>query len=117
MSFEQRLDVIASEITDIVKRKNKDYGNSFEIMMDKYGMVALLIRFQDKIGRLDSLVLKGNEQLVDDESYDDTLKDIAGYALLALEYFEAKKAKPPAAPYGYGLDDRDYPDYMPLKEL
>jgi hypothetical protein len=92
LSFEQRLEKIAEEIVEIVIKKNKDYGNSFDLMIDKYGMIALLIRFQDKIGRLDSLVLKGQKQEVEDESYVDTLKDIVGYGLLALQYLEAKQA-------------------------
>jgi Nucleotide modification associated domain 1 len=91
MSFEQRVDKVSSEVIDIVKRKNKDYGNSYEIMVEKYGLVALLIRFQDKLGRLDSLVLKGQEQKVSDESIEDTLKDIAGYALLELARLEKSK--------------------------
>ena len=98
MSFEQRLDKVASEITDIVKKKNKDYGNSYEMMIDKYGLVALLIRFQDKMGRLDNLVLKDSKIAVVDESIEDTLKDIAGYALLELARLE--KGKPIQVPLG-----------------
>lgn len=84
MSFELRVDEVAENISSIVKKKNKDYGNSYEKMINRYGEVALLIRFQDKLGRLDSLVLKGQDQKVADESIEDTLMDIAGYAILEL---------------------------------
>ncbi|MGG1219377.1 nucleotide modification associated domain-containing protein [Priestia endophytica] len=93
MSFDKAVENIGYSVVATVKKKNKDYGNSYEKMIDKYGMVALLIRFQDKLGRLDSLVLKGQEQEVPDESIEDTLKDIAGYALLELTRREMKKKK------------------------
>jgi hypothetical protein len=91
MSFDKAVENIGYSVVATVKKKNKDYGNSYEKMIDKYGMVALLIRFQDKLGRLDSLVLKGQEQEVSDESIEDTLKDIAGYALLELTRRELEK--------------------------
>jgi hypothetical protein len=82
--FDVIVDHLAESIAETIKKKNKDYGNSFEKMIDKYGMVALLIRFQDKFGRLDSIVLKGQAVEVKDESIEDTLLDIAGYAILEL---------------------------------
>jgi Nucleotide modification associated domain 1 len=91
--FEKVLDEIGTDVIDTVKRKNRDYGNSFENIFNKYGMTSLLIRFADKTERLDSLVLKGNEQHVKDESIEDTLKDICGYALLALTVMQKKKEK------------------------
>jgi hypothetical protein len=93
MSFDKAVENVGYSVVSIVKKKNKDYGNSYEKMIDKYGEVALLIRFQDKLGRLDSLVLKGQEQEVSDESIEDTLKDIAGYALLELTRRELEKEK------------------------
>ncbi|MCM3155577.1 DUF1599 domain-containing protein [Priestia megaterium] len=89
--FEKVLDEIGTDVVDTVKRKNRDYGNSFENIYNKYGMTSLLIRFADKTERLDSLVLKGNKQHVKDESIEDTLKDICGYALLALTVMKKQK--------------------------
>lgn len=71
-------------IAGTVQKKNRDYGNSYEEMINKYGQVALMIRFQDKFGRLESIVLKGQEVEVSDEKVEDTLMDIAGYAILEL---------------------------------
>lgn len=73
----------AKEVAEIVIAKNKDYGNSFEELVRKYGHIALLIRFHDKLNRLENLLLK-KEQHVMDESIEDTVKDICGYALLSL---------------------------------
>lgn len=76
---------ITQEIADLVERKNKDYGNSFDKTMDEYGITAYFLRIEDKISRLKSLN-KSNTQLVADESQKDTLKDIIGYTLLMLNY-------------------------------
>lgn len=93
MSFESIVDNISKDIAETIKRKNKDYGNSYEVMIDKYGQVALMIRFQDKIGRLESIVLKGQEVEVSDEKVEDTLMDIAGYAILELARLKKVKAE------------------------
>ena len=52
-------------------------------------MVMLLIRLSDKMNRLESLVLHG-EQQVSDESIIDTLNDMANYAVMARMELEAK---------------------------
>ena len=78
---------IAQEIADLVERKNKDYGNSFDKTMDEYGITAYFLRIEDKISRLKSLN-KSNTQLVADESQEDTLKDIIGYTLLMINYLK-----------------------------
>ena len=36
--------------------KNADYGNSFESSLEEYGLIAALIRMEDKIGRLRTLI-------------------------------------------------------------
>lgn len=79
------IDKIASEIVDLVKRKNKDYGNSFDKTLNEYGTTAYFLRIEDKISRLKSLT-KSKDQNVNDESIEDTLKDIVGYTLLMLNY-------------------------------
>ncbi|MFW2490985.1 nucleotide modification associated domain-containing protein [Clostridium chromiireducens] len=70
-----------------MERKNRDYGNSFDKTMDEYGMNAYFLRLEDKISRLKSLN-KSNTQLVNDESKEDTLKDIIGYTLLMINYLK-----------------------------
>mgnify|MGYP001186281789 CR=1 FL=1 len=77
------------EIKNLLLRKNHDYGNSFSKQYEKYGMVSGLIRLDDKMSRLDSLMKK--EALVD-ESVEDTVMDIAGYAVLLLIELRKKKA-------------------------
>lgn len=71
------------EITKMHAAKNKDYDGAFYKTMKKYGLVALCIRLSDKLDRLDS-IFKSGSIAVQDESLEDTLKDIAAYAVMGL---------------------------------
>ena len=64
------------------KAKNADYGDSFTKVRREYPE-AICIRLMDKLERLKTL-LKGAEQQVKGESIDDTLLDIANYAIMEL---------------------------------
>ena len=74
---------ICRTLTDIYIAKNKDYGDSFSKSFKEYGMMMPCIRLEDKINRLKSLT-KNKEQKVSDESIEDTLKDLANYAIMTL---------------------------------
>lgn len=76
---------ISLEIADLVEKKNKDYGNSFDKTIKEYGMTAYFLRLEDKLSRLKSLNMSQEKPLVN-ESIEDTLKDIVGYSLLMLNY-------------------------------
>lgn len=90
MEFENLIQKVGEDVVSIVQRKNRDYGNSFEEIFRKYGMVSLLIRLHDKLNRLENLSLRGLEPQTG-ESVEDTLRDIAGYSLLALAIAEKDK--------------------------
>lgn len=66
--------------------KNADYGNSFESSLEEYGLIAALIRMEDKMGRLRTLIK--SESKVKDESISDTLRDLSNYALMASVWFD-----------------------------
>lgn len=78
---------ITAELSDTYRKKNHDYGDAFTKSLDKRGMVAALVRMEDKMGRLDSLV-ESDEQLVNDESIRDTLLDLANYAIMTAMWLE-----------------------------
>ena len=65
---------IVNHLIDVYTAKNKDYGNSAHITYVEFGEVALVIRISDKLSRLQSLMLSG-EQNVKDESIADTIGD------------------------------------------
>lgn len=89
VEFEKLIQKVGEDVISLVQKKNLDYGNSFEELFRKYGMISLIIRFHDKINRLENLCLRGRAEV--GESVEDTLRDIAGYALLALAIAEKDK--------------------------
>lgn len=66
--------------------KNHDYGNSFEQSLDKFGLVASVVRLGDKMNRIESLTKK--EAQVKDESIKDTLLDMANYAIMTVMWMD-----------------------------
>ncbi len=78
---------ICDELYETYKKKNADYGNSFENSLDKHGMIAGIVRMDDKMSRLISLNSK-NEQQVLDESMRDTLMDLANYAIMSVMWLD-----------------------------
>lgn len=67
--------------------KNKNYGNSFEISLDKYGIIAALTRISDKFNRIETLILNHNNG-THDESIADTLIDLANYCVMTAVYMK-----------------------------
>ena len=78
---------ICQELTETYKKKNADYGNSFGNSLDKHGLIAGIVRMDDKMSRLISLNSK-NEQQVMDESLRDTLMDLANYAIMSVMWLD-----------------------------
>lgn len=62
--------------------KNKDYGSSTHDTYTKYGFTSFLVRLEDKLNR--ARVISQNEAKVSDEKLEDTLLDLANYAILAV---------------------------------
>ena len=73
---------ICEELNEIYARKNHDYGDSFGKGYAEYGIVMAVIRLEDKLNRLKSLIKA--ESLVKDESIEDTLMDLANYAIMTV---------------------------------
>lgn len=72
---------ICGALTELYRKKNHDYGDSFGRGYREYGMVMPVIRLEDKLSRLKAL-LKGEAQV--DERIEDTLMDLANYAVMTL---------------------------------
>lgn len=70
---------VAEEIACLLDRKGQDYGTE---NIKKFGSQGVLVRVSDKVERLINLSRKDGQ--VNFESVEDTWKDIAGYAILAL---------------------------------
>ena len=78
---------VCQELNETYEKKNSDYGNSFENSLDKHGLIAGIVRMDDKMSRLISLNSK-KEQQVMDESMRDTLMDLANYAIMSVMWLD-----------------------------
>ena len=74
-------------LADVLNQKNLAYGDSFSKSLDEDGLLVLKIRLGDKFNRISSLI-KRDEFKENDESLEDTLLDMAGYAILGLKYLK-----------------------------
>jgi isopropylmalate/homocitrate/citramalate synthase len=84
MTFEQ----LANQLIDTQRRKNSDYGNSFDQTLNEFGLVASATRMSDKFNRFKSLMKCGSTAQVEDEKIEDTLMDLAAYAIMTVEWIK-----------------------------
>lgn len=87
---EYRHKKILDEMADTFSKKNSDYGNAFEEVLDDLGASYAVGRLKEKHKRLTKLVTS-NKQEVDDESIEDTLLDMANYAVLTIMWLQKQK--------------------------
>lgn len=74
---------ICQKLNAVYKAKNHDYGDSFGNTYKKLGVISAVTRLSDKMNRLMSLAVKHNAR-VKDEKIEDTLLDMANYAIMTL---------------------------------
>lgn len=80
---------VCEDLNIIYERKNHDYGDSFGKSYHEYGMAMPCIRLEDKLNRLKALTRI--ERLVADESVEDTLLDLANYAIMTVVEMRLEK--------------------------
>lgn len=76
---------------NVFVRKNHDYGNSFEKSLDTFGLVAGIVRMNDKFERLLSLTRGDKDAQIASESLVDTLEDLSNYAAMTACWLKGKK--------------------------
>lgn len=81
---EQLFGTILGELFDTYKRKNSDYGNTFETLFKEFGAVYAYFHMYEKLMRIKTLMSDLNPPKVQEESIKDSLKDLASYAILTL---------------------------------
>lgn len=82
---------IVTNMNEMYKSKNEDYGDSFDKSLDKFGLLSSLIRLTDKMNRFEQLI--DNDSKVNDESIEDTLLDMANYAIMTVMWKRLKDEK------------------------
>lgn len=70
-------------LTDLQAKKNADYGDSFNRNVEEFGLLAALIPISNKFHRLSQLI-KSQDAQIKTESIEDTLKDLACYAIMTI---------------------------------
>lgn len=81
---------ITEKMAETFRKKNHDYGNSFEQSLNEEGLAASRIRMGDKWNRFKQLS-KGAKAQVNDESLRDTLIDMANYAIMTVMWLDKQK--------------------------
>lgn len=79
----KQMQQIQEKCLEVFKKKNHDYGDAFA----RFGIIGVLMRMEDKLQRARSIT-KNKIELVEDESFKDTLLDLHNYAAMALMLME-----------------------------
>ena len=74
---------LCDDTHSLYARKNADYGDSFAQLRKRYPNFVCM-RLFDKLNRLDTIINPNHKLQVSDETIEDTLMDIANYALMEL---------------------------------
>ena len=89
MNDKQEFLRITTKMLETYIKKNHDYGDSFDKSLNEFGLVASVVRLNDKMNRLKTLCKKESE--VKDESINDTLLDTANYCIMTLMWLNKNK--------------------------
>ena len=81
--------LICEKLNALYKAKNTDYGDSFGKSYKEYGLTMPCIRLEDKLNRLKSLNFSKSAKV--NESIEDTLMDLANYAIMTLIELEGEE--------------------------
>ena len=86
---------ICDGLNELYARKNHDYGDSFHQTFAEEGLAMARIRLGDKFSLFKTLsrlsCSDGNQQKVTDESIEDTLLDMANYAIMTVLEMRCEK--------------------------
>lgn len=92
MPKEDQFKAITENMLKTFIAKNYDYGNSFEESCDNFGIVAAVVRMNDKMNRINHLYDNTKVAKVD-EKLEDTLLDLANYCILTVMYLNSNYNK------------------------
>ena len=77
----EKFRLIVNRMADLYEKKNSNYGDSFGRLIDDLGPIAGLVPLHNKLDRITNLIKGGHN---DFESVEDTVKDLACYAVMFL---------------------------------
>ena len=76
--FDEKLDIIVQSVTDLLKSKNKAYGNS---ALNPANIFSKLDATEALCARIDDKIMRIKNKGINDET-EDTVDDLIGYLLL-----------------------------------
>ena len=79
---------ITKGMLDLTTKKSNDYASDDDPFRNfrAFGELGILIRMNDKFARLRTALYDRKEMAVSDETIEDTILDLATYAVLLLSY-------------------------------
>ena len=89
MNKTEKHKLICNKLNALYEAKNEDYGDSFGKSYKEYGLTMPCIRLEDKLNRLKSLNFSKSAKV--NESIEDTLMDLANYAIMTLIELEGEE--------------------------
>lgn len=99
--YEQKYMEIIEKLKNTFLKKNHDYGSSVKKNYDKFetygkneGLKYVFGRIAEKHDRLENLIYGNHTNQVTDEPIEDTLLDMANYAILAAVSVQEHKTNP-----------------------
>jgi len=78
--FKEACEIIARECVDLLIAKQKDYGPG---NINAFGEYGVLVRVNDKVERLKHLLSPSGENAPNNESIDDSWRDLTNYPIIA----------------------------------
>ncbi len=78
VSFDEKLDIIVKNVTDLLKEKNKAYGDS---ALNPAGIFSKLNATEALCARIDDKIMRIKNKGINDKT-EDTVDDLIGYLLL-----------------------------------
>ena len=116
MDKQQEFKNITTKMSELYNAKNHDYGDAFGQTFAELGVISAITRISDKTNRLKSLATK--DQRVDDERIEDTLMDLANYAVMTLIELQDNDDKQPIETVTAYSDGRPvFKTELPMKPI
>lgn len=80
---------VAQQMVDLQTKKNSDYGNAYYENLDEENLAAARIAIGNKWRRFKNISIKQENAQID-EKLEDTLIDLAAYALMTVQWIKNK---------------------------
>ena len=79
---------VTEDMLDLTTKKSNDYASDADPFANfrMFGELGILVRMSDKMARLKSALHDHKEMAVSEETVEDTILDLATYAILLLSY-------------------------------